>query len=56
MGRWITANIGCSLSFEDGRYTRRCPISIADLRLGISPAFAADADGRGGVPKAVGQR
>ena len=41
MGRWTLANFNCWLTFEDGHYSNSCPVSIAEVRLGFSPGFAA---------------
>ena len=39
MGRWTRQTYGCALTLEDGNYSDRCPVSIADVRIGFSPGF-----------------
>jgi len=41
MGRWTVANFDCWLDFEEGVYSTSCPVAIADVRMGLSPGFAA---------------
>ncbi len=42
LGRWTRREFGCSLTFENGTYTQRCPVAIAHKRVGLSPGFIAD--------------
>ena len=41
IGRWTRKRFGCSVTFEDGRYLRRCPIDIAHKRFGFSVGYTA---------------
>lgn len=41
MGRWTVANFDCWLTCENGQYSNPCPVSIADVRIGLSPGFVS---------------
>jgi hypothetical protein len=35
-GKWVSLSFGCTLHFEDGAYSRRCPVELGHTRIGMS--------------------
>lgn len=39
MGFWVRANFGCRIELKESQYQRTCPVDLAHIRVGFSPAW-----------------